>query len=641
MNNIQLLAGGSLILILLFLMLIYLILRRNHGLTKVITELNSKVEKLEEKEYLFRTLFEQSPMGISFGNYQDNVLDANPMYEKIIGRPLEDLNAMSWREYTHPEDLDKDVDMAEKLKRQEIDGYTLVKRYIRPDQSIVWVNMTIAPLKLKNDLNHLCIVEDITERVRAEEALQESNRQNAMLLSNLPGMAYRCKNDSDWTMHFVSEGCLDLTGYHPDSLIHNKVLAFNDIIAPQFREAIREKWTKVLQKHEMFKDEYIIITASGENKWVLEQGRGVYKENGEIEAIEGLIIDITDRKKREEEISYLNYHDVLTGLYNRRFFDEIIMQYDNKLYYPLSVIIGDINGLKLINDALGHTEGDRILVIMANILKNICRAQDLIVRAGGDEFYILLPNTEYDEAEKLMKKIQQSCNEYTKETKNEIYNLSISLGCAAKVDQKVDFKVVIKDAEDNMYRDKLLQNKSFHSLILSSMKTTLFAKSQETQEHAQRLVELSRAIGQKMKLSEKELNALEILSALHDIGKIGISDVLLNKPDKLTDDEWIEMKKHPEIGYRIAMSIPELAPIAEYILCHHERFDGKGYPQGLQKDAIPLLSRILTIVDAYDAMTSDRSYRKALSKEQAIEEIKRCSGSQFDPEIVKILLEIL
>jgi len=632
---------GATVISVVFLLLIFIILRKNQILNQEKKKLAIVNAELEEKEYLFRTIFEQSPIGICFGNYTDNIMDANPMYEKIVGRPLKDLNALSWREFTHPDDVEKDIVLSNKLKAGEIDGYTMIKRYVRPDNSIAWVNMTIAPLKLKNKANHICIIDDITDKVEAEKSLQESNRQNAMLLSNLPGMAYRCNFDREWTMQFVSEGCTSLTGYRPGNLINNKSVSYNEIIHPDFRENLWREWEKAIATRTMFKGEYKIITASGDEKWVLEQGRGVFDESDSLVALEGLVIDISDQKKREEEIIYLNYHDVLTGLYNRRYLEEITSKYDQEEYYPLSVIIGDINGLKLINDTLGHIEGDRIIVTIAEILNKCCRKQDIIARTGGDEFYIFLPNTQYEEAEAIMKEIHKLCEDYSKANKEDVHHISISLGCGTKKTDKDSLMDIMKDAEGNMYRDKLLHNKSLHSSVLSSMKSTLYAKSQETQEHAQRLIDLSKAIGHRMNLTEKELNELEILSSLHDIGKIGISDTLLNKPDKLTNEEWMEMRKHPEIGYRIAMSIPGLAPIAEYILCHHERYDGKGYPQGLKGDEIPVLSRILSVVDAYDAMTSNRSYRKAMSKEKAIEEIKKCSGNQFDPNIVDLFLKIV
>ncbi|HYE83544.1 MAG TPA: HD domain-containing phosphohydrolase [Clostridia bacterium] len=634
-------AGIVVMCLLLLLIAFYEGLIRNIALKDEKIKLALANEKLGEKEELFRTIYEQSPLGISFGNYNSDILDTNSMFEKIVGRSREELAVLSWTGITHPDDIQKDMDYFNKFNAGEINGYSMVKRYIKSDGSIVWANLTLTRLKVDNnpELNHLCIIEDISERIRAEEDLRESERSMAVLLSNLPGMAYRCNYDRDWTMQFVSEGCFDLTGYKPESLLHNRELTFNDLINLQYREFLWEKWTQLLAQKAVFREEYSITTASGEVKWVFEQGRGVYDENGEVIAIEGLIIDITERKKREDEIGYLNYHDVLTGLYNRRFFEEEKKRVDNRSSLPLSIIIGDIDGLKLINDALGHSEGDKLIVAMAKILDNCCRKEDILARTGGDEFSILLPETSNEDAYKIVKQIEMSCEEYKRKTMDEAHHVSISLGCATRSNANETLNSIMKDAEDSMYRHKLLQSKSLHSSIISSMKATLFEKSHETEAHAQRLIELSKIIGQKMNLTDEQLNELELLSALHDIGKIGINDNILNKPGRLTAEEWVEMKKHPEIGYRIAMSSPELTPIADYILCHHEHWDGKGYPQGLKREDIPLLSRILAVVDAYDAMTEDRSYRKAMAKEAAIDEIKRNAGTQFDPEIAKIFIE--
>ncbi|MGI6083932.1 MAG: HD domain-containing phosphohydrolase [Acetivibrionales bacterium] len=597
-------------------------------------------KKLKESERLLKTFFNQSPVGIALGESKFKLIDVNPKFEEIMGRSKKELKETTWVDFIHPDDLQADLNNIDLLYEGKIDGYSMRKRFIRPDGSIVWVNMTMASLTIDSESgNHICIIEDISEQKKIEEELFERERSMAMLFSNLPGMAYRCKYDRDWTMLFVSEGCYELTGYKPESLLHNKDITYNLLINEEYREYLWEKWTRVLKEKVVFKEEYYITTASGEKKWVFEQGRGVYKDNGEVEAIEGLIIDISVQKEREEQILYLTYHDVLTGLYNRRYFEEEKKRLDMMPYIPLSIIVGDINGLKLINDALGHSAGDKLIKKISEILVGCCNNGEIIARIGGDEFGILLPNTGADAVYKKMKQIEKACSEYRGKKRDDPYHTSISLGCATRNSMGESLIDVIRVAEEYMYRDKLLQNRSLHSSIISSMKITLFEKSQETEEHAQRMIKLSRAIGKEMNLKDEQLNELELLSTLHDIGKIGISDAILNKPGKLTDEEWQEMKKHPTIGYRIAMSSPELAPIAEYILYHHERWDGKGYPNKLKGEEIPLLSRILAVVDAYDAMTQDRSYRKAMTKEAAIEEIRANIGKQFDPNIARIFIE--
>ena len=266
------------------------------------------------------------------------------------------------------------------------------------------------------------------------------------------------------------------------------------------------------------------------------------------------------------------------------------------------------------------------------------RKNDILARYGGDEFSIILPNMNGDKAYDLTKKIKKLCEEYNKTVNNESFGISISLGYATKMNKDEDIDLIIRTAEDYMYKHKLLESTSSHSDIVSSIKATMFERSYETQQHADRLSKLSRDIGVHLNFTQAQLDDLELLATLHDIGKVGVDDRILNKPGKLEEKEWLEMKKHSEIGYRIAMASPELVPIAEYILYHHERWDGMGYPSGLNKENIPLPSRILAAVDAYDAMTQDRVYRKAMSKEAAVEELRKNAGTQFDPVIIDIFI---
>lgn len=389
-----------------------------------------------------------------------------------------------------------------------------------------------------------------------------------------------------------------------------------------------------------FRYEYEITARGGQRKWVLEMGQGVFDENGRVNFLEGIVIDITEQKAREAQIHHMMQHDSLTGLYNRRFFEEEKTRLDDPGFLPLVIIIFDINGVRLINDAFGNAHGDRIIIETARIIKSCCRKGDVVARTEGGEFRILLPNTNSQTANELLEKIMSACEEYNKALNSSTYCISLSVGCGMKETAEASIDRVIKEAEDNLYKNKLLNRKSFHNSILSSIMTTMYARSHETEEHAERIAALSKTIGEKLALPQKSLDELDLLSMLHDIGKAGIDDSVLNKPGKLNDEEWAIMKKHPEIGYRIAMAIPDLEHIAEYILYHHERWDGKGYPQGLQGEDIPLLSRILAVTDAYDAMIEDRVYRKAMTKEEALAEIKRNSGTQFDPRIVEIITEI-
>jgi diguanylate cyclase (GGDEF)-like protein len=350
-----------------------------------------------------------------------------------------------------------------------------------------------------------------------------------------------------------------------------------------------------------------------------------------------ILIDSLERRGADEEIKELALKDRLTGLYNRAYFEEELKRIDTKRNLPISFILGDVNGLKLINDAFSVREGDKLLKKIAAILKKCCRKEDIIARWGGDEFSILLPKTNDKDSEEILKRIRNTCDK----TKINSVPVGISLGTSTKKSNEDDIKDIIKEAEDWMYRRKLIEKSSISSSIISSLERTLREKSNETEEHGERMRELALRLGHSLRLKENKLNELSLLATLHDIGKVAIPDEILMKKGKLDSDEWEIIKRHPEIGSNIASSSPQLKTIAEAILSHHEWWDGTGYPHALKGEEIPLNSRIISIVDAYDVMTHERPYKKAISKKAAIKELKRCAGTQFDPKLVKIFVDFI
>lgn len=339
--------------------------------------------------------------------------------------------------------------------------------------------------------------------------------------------------------------------------------------------------------------------------------------------------------KRNEQIRYLSYHDALTGLYNRRFYEEEFKKIDIEGNLPISIIIGDINGLKLVNDAFGHGQGDELLRISATAIQGICRKDDIVARWGGDEFIILLPKTTREKAEDIVRGIKDL---YFPKQVNGI-NVSISFGWDTKETKDEDILKILKNAEDYMYRNKTLENESVRSHMINTIITTLHEKNPREEMHSKRVSVLCQAIGSAINLSGTELRKLKIGGLLHDIGKIAITEGILNKPGKLTPAEWKEIERHPEIGYRILSSSHEMLELAECTLAHHEKWDGTGYPKGLKGEMIPRLARIIKIADSYDAMTSERAYRKALEEEVVVDEIRKNAGTQFDPELAKVFVE--
>ncbi|WP_373486363.1 HD domain-containing phosphohydrolase [Acetobacterium malicum] len=347
--------------------------------------------------------------------------------------------------------------------------------------------------------------------------------------------------------------------------------------------------------------------------------------------------NITKRKVNEEEIRFLSYSDPLTRLKNRdcmKMQFEVLGQQQESHYF---IIMCDINGLKLTNDAFGHQEGDQMLIAVSNVLRRMCRPIDMISRWPGDEFVIVLKDINQEGVCRLIRDITDEIEKI----RDFHLNISVAMGYAESNEELKSPEEVLNLAENRMYRNKLMESTSSRNATIRSLARTLHEKSTETEAHTMRISQLSKALGSHLKLRKDQLDELELLSLLHDIGKIGIPEYILNKPAKLNNEEWEIIKTHPEIGYRIAKSTPVLEHIAEYILAHHEKFDGTGYPNGLKGKEIPYLGRIINVVDSFDVMTHSRSYKKASDLSYAISELKACSGTQFDPEIASAFLKMI
>lgn len=362
----------------------------------------------------------------------------------------------------------------------------------------------------------------------------------------------------------------------------------------------------------------------------------VINDTNEIIGLVGVVRDVTEYKLTEEKLTYLSYVDSLTTLYNRFYFDKKIEALIKEEAFPIGVISGDVNGLKLVNDTFGHKEGDELLIRVAKCLKECCNNLGTPFRFGGDEFCIVIPNASSEKCINLIKKINEICSTY--EYKN--IETSISLGFAL-LEKGGTIDPVLVEAEDKVYRQKILESKTIRLSTLKRLKEDLNNKNIETEEHTERVMKLCEKIGKEMNLSEDLIDQLSLLGRLHDIGKIAIPEHILLKSEALTDSEFEVIKTHSEKGYRLALLLPEFSHIARGILTHHERWDGTGYPLGLKGDEIPLIARIVSVVDSFDAIISDKVYSKRRSKEEAIEELRRCSGKQFDPNIVEVFCKVI
>ncbi len=342
-----------------------------------------------------------------------------------------------------------------------------------------------------------------------------------------------------------------------------------------------------------------------------------------------------ERKLTEQEVENLSYRDSLTGLYNRRYFEICFKNLDTEINLPISIIVGDVNGLKLVNDAFGHTSGDDLLKEAAKVILDECSDNDIIARWGGDEFIFLLPNTSLTEAHNLINRIKEK----GKKTIVHSIPISISFGVDTKENPDTELDKTLKKAEDVMYQQKLIESAVIKKQNINSIMKALYELAPLEEEHANRVSELCAQIGLARNFDQYGIRYLRTIGLYHDIGKIGIDKELLNKSDSLTKEEWKEMKRHCEIGYRILSTSTEMAEIADCVLHHHEFINGEGYPNGLIGDEIPIMTRILSVAEAYDEMSSPRPYKKIMSEEEIIAELINNSATQFDHNIVRTFVE--
>ncbi len=357
------------------------------------------------------------------------------------------------------------------------------------------------------------------------------------------------------------------------------------------------------------------------------------------EEINGLIVsflDITKRKEAERQMLYNNYHDVLTGLYNRRYLEEELDKLGQDNNMPISVIMGDVNGLKQTNDIFGHAIGDQLIIKAAEMINNHCRPTDIAIRTGGDEFLILLPKTPNEVANKMANQMREAFSKVV----IECFQGSISFGVSTKTSSEEAIIHTIDKADSIMYAQKSMDQAKFNMQAIDAIMAKLFEQNPREKEHSIRMAKLSKTVGAAMGLSSSELRRLEDAAYYHDVGKIILHAEVMNKK-RLNHQEIQMMRRHSVVGYRILSLSDKTLDIAKYVLSHHERWDGKGYPNRLHGEAIPKLSRILSLLDSYDLIRHGTDYKKAMSKEDTIREIKHNAGQQFDPEIVERFLEIV
>jgi diguanylate cyclase (GGDEF)-like protein/PAS domain S-box-containing protein len=484
-------------------------------------------------------------------------------------------------------------------------------------------------------LGHVIMLRDITERKQIAEALR-IERDLAQNYLNLAGVIFVVL-DSNGIVELINlKGCEILRLKQLDIIGKNW---FEHFVPQRLRSDVEQVFKKLMEgdlsETELYENS--VISANNGERIIGWRNTVLRDKEGNITGTLSAGEDLTDRKLAEQQIIYMSFHDQLTGLYNRHFLEREMTRLDVERQLPISLIMIDVNGLKMINDSYGHSYGDELLQKAADVIKGSCRKEDIIARWGGDEFLILLPQTTISHAERICQRISTKCrNCYVGDVP-----ISMALGIADKTSKQQSLLDVLCEAEDKMYKQKLSESRSIRNTVLQALLKTLAEKGFETQAHSERIRDIAIKMGEKLNLPQSEISRLNLLATLHDIGKITIPPEILHKQGTLTPEEWEIIKKHPETGYRIARTMEDFAHVANEILAHHERWNGTGYPQGLKGEDIPLLARIISIADTYEVMTSDRPYKQARNHNEIIAEIQQCAGTHFDPELVQIFLEII
>jgi len=474
-------------------------------------------------------------------------------------------------------------------------------------------------------------------RIRSERALRESEKTNRFIVENISDMIWLM--DLDFNTTYCSGPVKRILGYSTEEYMQlSPEERYSEKTFQQMQDVLDKELEIDKKKADMNRSREINIkhyTANGETKWLAFNLSFVRDDSNKPIGIIGVSRDVTEQRQQKEDIEYLSFRDHLTGIYNRRYFETELQRLDTERNFPLTIIMGDLNGLKLINDSFGHEVGDELLIKTAEIIKNNCRTDEIVARTGGDEFAIILPETDENEAKKLIDRIQGSLENETIRG----MDVSVSFGYATKNKMNEKITGILKKAEDHMYANKLLKGPRVSGQTIDKIISVINHKNPKEEQHSRRVSEVCADMGKAMGLKNSEIEELKLLGRVHDIGKIAIPDKILNKPGKLTEKEYDEMRRHAEIGYRILSITKDFKGIAESVLAHHERWDGKGSPKGLKKKEIPFKSRVCAIADAYVAMTSNRSYRQAMSKKEVLKELKSHKGTQFDPELLKIFTE--
>lgn len=619
--------------VVLFIAVIAIFFILTHMNIKKGRQLVEQDKNLKLQRLYFSQLLAKSSEAICMLDNEDKIIDVNPAFEKLFGYTKEELKNYHINEkIVQIEAIQEAADISRSVMKGNIIEYETFR--IKKDKNLINVYILAYPILFEHkQIGVFAMYRDITEQKRSEEALRaseytfrtlfESSSDPVIILEN--SRIIDCNTAAVETLRYNSKiqiigksPCQISPENQPDGIISKKKQ--EQILKKAVEKGkVKSEWWNEKSDGTLLPVEVMITT-------ILLNGKKVFH---------CLCRDITQRKEMERRLKCLSYKDQLTSLYNRRFFQEELNRMNVKCNFPLTVVMADVNGLKLINDSFGHAAGDELLKRVSEAMKRVCRQEDVIARLGGDEFVILMPKTDLNKAKQIISGIKAIL---LKERINFVY-VDVSFGYECKMNHEQKIEEVLKKSEDNMYKKKLFEGPTMRKKTLASIIRSLYGKNKREKQHAYKVSELCKDMGKALGLSKNEIKELRTLGLFHDIGKIAVDESILNKVEELPLHELEQLKRHSEVGYRIFNTISDMGQIATYILAHHERWDGSGYPKGLKGEEIPLQSRILAIADTYDIMINEKTNGKTFTEDMAVEELKKNSGVYFESRLVDIFIE--
>ncbi|WP_312651781.1 PAS domain S-box protein [Proteiniclasticum sp.] len=587
-------------------------------------------EESKERELYLRTVLETTRDGYFAMDEELNIIDVNEAYCRMSGYTRDDLIGMNINEHTV--DNDKVSTMARVNRIFKTGSELFETRHRRRDGTFYDVEISVSTLA-PSEMKLICFVRDITERKQLESYfLIEKDLFKNTIHSAADAVI---STDAEGKVVIMNSMAESMTGWTQDEATDKRIEDVFNNVDGSGNQLQNVALKSIAQNKTIEITEDCLLSTKDNRKIFIELSAAPItgSENDIIGAVV-MFKDITKRREEMKNIEDLSFRDALTGLNNRRYLDEALTNLNNDLSYPLTIMVVDVNGLKLTNDAFGHTAGDALLKAVAKICREVTRNGDIVCRTGGDEFVLILPNSDRAQAKALKDRIVSLAS------KTNIDSLSVSLAIGYSVMRSAEeqFEDVFTEADNNMYRNKLRYGKTVKKKTIDKLINKLNRKHGDICQHNRNVARYSEALANAINLSAKEIEDIRLAASLHDIGKVMVSKDVLQKQEKLSDKEMNQIRKHSEIGYQLLKEVDDYKHLAEIVLSHHEWWNGLGYPRNLKEKQIPLLARIIAVTDAYETMIGKRNYKESIGKDEAIKELKACAGTQFDPELVELFV---